>query len=236
MTRLTSLLMELMTREVGTDRTPQHRYTRLITFGAMLFAGVQVLVMVTTASQNGAAIATLQLALVAIANGSGSAISPIIVQLMPLFMLTYSAEIITFGAALIFCWQAGKLIALFGGSPHAAAAAGRQLMWRTSLFWLVAMLAASVMLQRDGTAAWVVGTMGTVLLSSSAPPMNTVYTVHPTVVYLVIQTVMVLIQATFGMLGAVTAGAFAGRFGAASTARLLARETRPLPHSPAPQP
>ncbi|MGH2515567.1 MAG: hypothetical protein ACRDHP_07915, partial [Ktedonobacterales bacterium] len=93
-------------------------------------------------------------------------------------------------------------------------AAGSLLKYSGGAVWVVAALLAFVVFQLDGTFSWVVGILAAILIAPASPPRGTLYTVAPTPTYILIQLVVLLLHAIFGVLLAVALGTQAGRLGA----------------------
>lgn len=203
-----------MSQEARTERQIARDVGSGVGLGAALLVLAQVFVAAFAAHANSASVDALQRALVSLSSGSGALVDPSFAALMPMFVATYLAALVAFAGGLVLCWQAGRLAALAAGTMHVGTAAGRRVMVIASAVWLALSLLAFVVFQLDGTFSWLVGTLGAIIFSTSAPANGIVYSDHPTAAYVIVQVVALLIQIVLGGLLAFALGGVAGRLGA----------------------
>lgn len=180
----------------------------------MLLVVAQVFAVALAAHANATSVHTLQRSLVNLAAGGGALVSPPFATLVPLFVATYAGALVAFAGGLVLCWQAGRLAALAAGTARVGAATGRRVMLTSSAAWLILSLLAYIVLQLDGSVSWVVGTLGAMILSTSPPINGTVYSLNPTLAYVIVQVAALLVQELIGVLVAIALGGVAGRLGA----------------------
>lgn len=207
--------MERVAREYGTA----------VGLGAALFALVQVLAAASAAHENSTAVVILERSLVDLANGGGAVVTPAVSQLARVWVLMYLLALAALAAGLVLAWHAGRMAALTTGSPAAGALAGRWVMVCGSAVWVVAAALAFVVLRLDATFSWVAAIVAAILLAPNSPPRGTLYTVTPTLTYIVFQLLVLLLHAVFGVLLALALGSVAGRRG--GRAALTAHATPP---------
>jgi hypothetical protein len=201
-----------------TQRTQPARDARdigiAIGVGAALFALVQVLAAASAVRENRDAVLTLERSLVDLSNGGGAVVTAPFARLAPVWIATYGLAAVALAGGLILCWLAGRLAAEASAPAARDPLAGRWVMVCASVVWIVAALLAFVVFQLDGTFSWVVAILAAILRAPASPSRGTLYTVSPTPTYLIVQIVLLLLQAVFGVLLAVALGTQAGRMGA----------------------
>ena len=196
---------------------------RGVGLSAALVVLAQVFVGALAAHANTTSVYALQRSLVNLAAGGGALVDPPFAALLPMFVATYGASLVAFAAGLVLCWQAGRMAALAAGTGRVGGATGRRVMLTASAVWIILSLLAYVVFQFDGTVSWLVGTLGAIVLGASTPVNGTVFSVHPSAVYVAVQVAALLLQALFGALVAVGLGGAAGRLGARHAAGSSAR-------------
>lgn len=222
-----------MSQAARTERQIAQDYGRTVGYAAVLLVCAQVFAAALAAHANVSAIAALQRSLVNLDAGGGALLDPTIAALIPLFVTTYLAALVAFAGGLVLCWQAGRLAAVAAGTARLGVVVGRQVMLTASAGWVILSLLVFIVLQLDGTVSWVVGTLAAIVVSPSSPVNGTVYSLHPTPVYILAQAAALLVQALIGSLIAIALGGVAGRLGARGAHVPGARQPLP-PTSPSP--
>jgi len=225
--------MVRMSLVARTERQIARHIGRAVGAGAAVLVLAQVFVAAFAARANATSVYALQRSLVDLATGGGALVDPRFAALMPMFVATYTAALVAFAAGLVLCWQAGRLAALAAGTTRVGGAAGRQVMLVASLAWLVLSLPSFIVFQLDGTFSWLVGTLGAILLAPASLVNGTVYSLHPTTAYIVVQVVVLLVQELVGALVAFALGGVAGRLGGRRAPHGHHRVTDELLHRPA---
>lgn len=204
-------------------------YARLLGICAGMLALLNVLVSASSAAFNHSAAIRVQRSFIDDALGGGAIVTPPLVALAPVWVVTYLSMFLVFFIALGFAAYAGYIAASADGTERRGAAAGRVVLFLATLIWSVALLFASVALQLDGTFSWLVALLAG--LAVKTPSRTQLFTQHPTLVYIVVQVVMMLVHILFfGILGAWLGGA-AGHAGARRAMRDHFTRANPSGHA-----
>lgn len=114
------------------------------------FSVAQVLVSVSAARANVAAIESLQRSLENFGSGGGN---PLLLagQLAPVLVITYGAMIVTGAIGLGFCWYAGRVTAYVNNTSARGAVVGLRVAFISAAIWILVSVLATVVTRADGT-------------------------------------------------------------------------------------
>lgn len=135
-------------------------------------------------------------------NGVGFNNDALTAWLLPIFTAAYGTCLLGFIASLVLCWHAGRAAAWATGRRGAGGEVGALVALYGSVIWIVASVAAVLIIHTDGTVAALAG----VLTAPGKQPG-----INPAT-----EIVVLLAQEIVAGLLAVGLGALAGRIGAAA--------------------
>ncbi len=200
---------------VATRQTDTGGYLWTIRLTAGMFTLLQVLITTSAAISAYPAVLSMQRSLVNQSEGGGVSIDQLADPLLRLFSVTYvsalASLVITFGLA---CY-AGRIVIENSGDVRQAARAGTLVALASGLVWLIIGIPAVLLTHADGTVSWLVATVGVILVTPAGPPTSSVYVSSPGLQYLLIQFLALLLQVIIYLVFGLSAGAVAGRIGAA---------------------
>ncbi len=177
-----------------------------------IFSLLAVFVMAAAAKENETGIVAAQRSLVDLAQGGGANPLPRLAQLVPVFVATYLAALLTCLVSLGFSWYAGRLAAIVTGRRESGAVAGFWVALVSGSVWAAVAVLVILALRADGTASWLLATL---LYSLTAPSshLSGAINTQATPVYVGMQLALFLLQALVGGAAALGLGALAGRLG-----------------------
>jgi hypothetical protein len=188
-------------------------YILILGLAAAMFSLLELLIISSAAIAARPAIITMQRSLVNYSQGGGVSIDQLADPLLGLFLLTYVSALICLLITLGFCWYAGRVAVENTGNSSAATRAGVFIAFTSGLVWILIGIPAILISQADGTVAWLVATVGVILVTPSGPPISSVYVTAPGGLYLVIQLAALLLQIGIFFCFALSAGAIVARIG-----------------------
>jgi hypothetical protein len=134
------------------------------------------------------------------ANGVGFNNDALLAWLLPIFTAAYGTCLLGFVVSLVLCWHAGRAAAAATGRRGAGAQVGALVALYGSVIWIVASVAAVLLVHTDATLA---GVAGVLTAPKGTPGLNSAT-----------EIVVLLAQEIVAGLLAVGIGALAGRIGA----------------------
>ncbi len=191
-------------------------YIWTIRLTAGMFALLQVLISASAAASASPAILSMQRSLVNYSEGGGPSIGQVADPLLHLFVVTYGSALVLLAITLGLAWYAGSVAMENTGDVGRAAGAGTVVVLTSGLVWLFFGIPLILLTHADGTVAWLIATLGVIMLTPSGPPATSVYMSAPGFPYLLIQFLALLLQVILFLLFGMSSGAIAGRIGAGS--------------------
>jgi hypothetical protein len=197
-------------------RQEARRIGRLLGAGGAIFSLLAVFVMAASAEENQDSIVALQRSLVDLAQSGGADPLPLFARLLPMFVATYLAALLTCLASLSFSWYAGRVAAAATGQRRAGATAGFCVALVSGVVWAIAGALVIVVLRADGTLSWLLATVLYVLVSPTASASGGIST-QAAPVYIGMELVLFLLHVVVGGGLALGLGTLAGSLGAAGS-------------------
>jgi hypothetical protein len=149
------------------NRQPHAEWRFGLLFGALggLFALLQVVVSVTSAWENHAALASIYY------GGQNQALDPILAAqwLVPVLSATYGSCLLAFALSMWLSWGAGRAAAIATGRPWTGALAGLLTSMFSSLIWIAASVFVAARFHTDGTIAGILTTTPTYSAAATGP-------------------------------------------------------------------